>query len=64
MHWWAGKTASHLVSILCAGKPTDMIINEYSDEYGFAAQAMKAKWLLPKPPRQAPASTAAIAAAG
>ncbi|CAK0747901.1 hypothetical protein CVIRNUC_001798 [Coccomyxa viridis] len=46
------------------GKPTDMIINEYSDEYGFAAQAMNAKWILPKPPRQPPTSTAAIAAAG
>ena len=26
-----------------------MIINEYSDEYGFAAKAMNAKWILQKP---------------
>ena len=52
------------MTVACAGKPTDMIINEYSDEYGFAAQAMNARWILPKPPRQPPASTAAIAAAG
>ena len=55
---------AYLVSLAHAGKPTDMIINEYSDEYGFAAQAMNAKWILPKPPRQPPASAAALAAAG
>ena len=26
-----------------------MIIAEYSDEYGFAAKAMNAKWILQKP---------------
>lgn len=26
-----------------------MIIEEYSDEYGFAAKAMNAKWILQKP---------------
>ena len=33
----------------CAGKPTDMIINEYSDEYGFSAKATNSKWVLQKP---------------
>ena len=32
-----------------AGKPTDMIINEYSDEYGFSAKATNSKWVLQKP---------------
>ncbi|CAL5219022.1 g780 [Coccomyxa viridis] len=31
------------------GKPTDMIINEYSDEYGFSAKATNSKWVLQKP---------------
>ena len=37
-----------------AGKPTGMIMDEYSDEYAFAAAAMRAPWVLTPPPAQAP----------
>ena len=51
----ACSTQTHLLAqfLRCeldfAGKPTDKIIDEYSDEYGFSAKATNSKWVLPKP---------------
>ena len=35
-----------------AGKPTGKIMDEYSDEYAFAAAAMRAPWVLTPPPAE------------
>lgn len=38
----------------CAGKPTAKTMDEITDEYAFAAAAMRAPWVLTPPPTQAP----------